>query len=134
MLLGDTLLFGTRLWHMPDLDFPEVPYDEKESDEHDKRMLTREVERLKQSVEAASRIAAGCSDITKICMTHFPPVDFSGKPNDITRILADFGTEACIFGHVHGLTPGQNGILIEGCRYYLTTPDYLQFRMLRIRA
>lgn len=132
LLVGDVILFGTRLWRIPGLDFPEDPRDETETYAHDAKTLGRELARLKLSIEAASLLSGQNPGAVKICMTHFPPADFSGRTNQVTEMLADLGTQTCIFGHVHGLPPGPNGVLIQGCRYYLTTPDYLQFRLLEI--
>ena len=132
ILVGELILFGTRLWRIPGLDFPEDPRDDNETEENDQRTLQRELMRLKASASAAQQLRTANPLARKICMTHFPPVDFRGIPNEMTGILAEVATEACVFGHVHGLAPGRNGITVQGCRYYLTTPDYLQFRLLEI--
>ncbi len=138
MLVGDMVLFGTRLWRIPGLDFPTDPIEEVEAEdgagdaEHDRRMLLKEIERLKLSIASAKRLAEEHRAAHKICLTHFPPLDFSGHTTEAADLLAAFGTDTCVFGHVHGLKPGCNGISVQGCRYYLTSCDYLGFRLLEL--
>lgn len=128
VLIQGILLFGTRMWTIPGLGFPAQPGDPKQ----DRRLLERELGRLKASIEKASVVSRE-NDVThKICMTHFPPTDFSGRPTEATEMLTDFGTHLCVFGHVHGFDGAGNGVEIGGTRYFLTSCDYLDFRLLRL--
>jgi len=140
LVIEDVLLFGTRLWRIPGLDFPP---EEGESDEvgeciadnqeRDKTILANELNRLRRSIEIAGNLEKKQSVSRKICMTHFPPTDFSGARTEATDMLAQFNTDICVFGHVHGLAPGPNGLSVDGVRYYLTACDYTDFSLLELR-
>jgi predicted phosphohydrolase len=137
-LVGDVLLFGSRLWNVPGLEFPmdvienDEPLVPGRDSEKDAKILQREFERLKLSIEVARTIAENNAVRTRICLTHFPPTDFNGAATEATRLLAGFETDACVFGHVHGLPQGHKSVDVGGVRYYLTSCDYLNFKLLSV--
>jgi predicted phosphohydrolase len=138
VLIEDVLFFGTRLWVMPDLAFPlddwnaetgeAIPHD----GDQDAKILNREIERLKLSIGMARQACREHHIRLRICMLHFPPTDFTGRQTAVTRLLADCGTDICVFGHVHGFGSAGNGVVVDGVRYFLTTCDYLGFKLLPI--
>mgnify|MGYP001617992540 CR=1 FL=1 len=134
VVIEDTLLFGTRLWVIPGLDFP-VDWSAGESEAAsagDGTILQKEMERLRRSIAAAEQLAAQHPVTMRICVTHFPPTDFRKTSTEVTRLLSASRTDACVFGHIHNLEPGANGFIMEGVRYYLTSCDYIGFRLLEI--
>jgi predicted phosphohydrolase len=140
IVIEDILLFGTRLWSIPELDFPVDPGEtgedgmSKKDPDSDKALLAKEIGRLKRSIEAAGELVAKQPPLRKICMMHFPPTDFSGTQTEVTSLLSQFNTDICVFGHVHGLAPGPNGFIVDGVKYYLAACDYTGFSLLEIKC
>jgi predicted phosphohydrolase len=134
VLVEGLIFFGTRLWVIPDLDFP-VDWSAGESvSDYDRGgpILSREMERLRRSVESAAQMPVEQVVTRRICVTHFPPTDFRATRTKATDILSAFGTHSCVFGHVHGLRRADNGVKVDGVSYYLTSCDYVGFRLLEI--
>lgn len=68
-----------------------------ESDEaHDEKILNREVNRLKMSLESAE-----CDN--KIVFLHYPPITTDSKCDEILNLLKQYGIKKCFFGHLHGV-------------------------------
>jgi predicted phosphohydrolase len=138
IVVGDALIFGTRLWSIPGLGFPTDPGETGEDGlsakdpDSDKALLAREIERLKRSIDAAGKLAARHPPMRKICIMHFPPTDFSGTRTEVTSLLSQFNTDICVFGHVHGIEPGPNGFMVDGVKYYLAACDYTGFSLLEV--
>jgi hypothetical protein len=138
IVISGIVFFGSRLWTIPGLDFPLDIVDDEEGaapgydPEKDARVLNREMERLKLSIAEADRLVAANDVHTRICLTHFPPTDFSGTQTPATDLLAKSGTDLCVFGHVHGFADHGQGITVNGVRYFLTSCDYLGFKLLQL--
>ncbi len=64
-------------------------------EEHDEKMLNREVMRLKMSLDSAG-------DRDKIVFLHYPPLTSVGKCAEILNLLNDYGIKKCFYGHLHG--------------------------------
>lgn len=115
--LGDVVCVGSRLWTCPGaLDW----------DEHDAKIHLREVERLKLSLQAGQKMAAGRPLVAAI---HYPPFDKQQQPTAYSRLLAEFGVQLCVYGHLHGRRAHRTAFEgdRDGVRYRLIACDHLDF-------
>ena len=108
--IGECLLAGTRYWG----------YDE-ETEDNDK-IYNREILRAKISLDAAMNID---KEKPIIFTTHYPPDD------KIISELKDYNIKIWIYGHVHSKYE-ENLVKIQGIKTYLTSCDYLDFRIQKI--
>ena len=90
-------------------------------EEHDEKVLNREVMRLQRSVESAK-----CEE--KIVFLHYPPITTATKCEEILDVLKQNGIKKCYFGHLHGdaakYAVNEN---IEGIDFELISCDKLGF-------
>jgi predicted phosphohydrolase len=139
-VFGDVALAGSRLWNYPFVQWnlPELAAATNRGGaaknarrEDDEKIRDREWERLRSSLAAMLHSAA-----VKIALTHFPPVSAAPESNAITRLLAEYGVDICVYGHVHGLPAlapvAAANCEIDGIRFYLTSADYLDFSPCKI--
>ena len=115
--LGDVVVCGSRLWTCPGaLDW----------DSHDDKIYQREVERLRLSLEAGQKLAAGRPLIAAI---HYPPFDKQQGSTAYSALLEEFGVVVCVYGHLHGRRAHRTAFegLRAGVRYHLIACDHLNF-------
>ncbi|MBR1762892.1 MAG: metallophosphoesterase [Eubacterium sp.] len=93
-----------------------------ESEEaHDEKILNREVNRIKRSIESAN-------NEEKIVFLHYPPITTASSCDEIISLLNEKGIKKCFYGHLHGdaakyaLNENINGIDFE-----LISCDKLKF-------
>jgi len=139
--VGTTAVGGTRLWNLPGMgeiyadpldDTPAAPPDadasvdaEEEALARDEKIFRREMGRLESSLKSMD---SGYG--LRIVMTHFPPTDESGRETPVTELLQRYGTDICVFGHLHslGLPQGQTwDFHSNGIRYVLASCDAVDF-------
>lgn len=109
---------GTRGWF----------YDaEKDSD---KKILNREVGRLRTSIELA--LKTGCEPLVFL---HYPPVFGSQRCDEIMSVLKEYNIKKCYYGHLHGARNFKKAIIgeFEGIDFKLISSDYLKFVPMLIR-
>jgi len=95
--------------------------------EHDKKIMNREVQRLRQSLQLAPKNAE------KIVFLHYPPLFNQFVCRDIISVLNEFGVKDCYYGHLHG--EGHRFAITgerEGINYHMISADYLNFNPLLI--
>jgi len=112
----DIAICGTRGWF----------YEEESGNEHDKKILNRELGRLETSLKAAG-------DREKLCFFHYPPRYREYVCREIVDLLGAYGVKRCFYGHIHG-SGARFAVqgLAEGVEYQMVSADYLQFRPLLI--
>jgi uncharacterized protein len=87
--LGGVVIAGTRGWICPGTyDF---------SDE-DQKIYTREVERLRLSLQAAKKLKGD----KFVVMLHYPPTNVRLEPSGFTELIQKAKPDALVFGHLHG--------------------------------
>lgn len=156
VFLGDDFaVAGTRLWDIPGISFDHLiqwygqpataghDLTQPESSEDallragspsrpftsdDARILRREMDRLRRSLEMLPRDRR-----TRICMTHYPPVSAELDLSEASQLIAAHGVQTAVFGHLHNVTKdwplfGEH----FATRYVLTSCDYIGFQPLRI--
>ena len=105
------ILCGTRGWF----------YEEEKGDDHDAKILRRELMRLETSLKAAG-------DREKLVFLHYPPKLLNYECTEILDLLCDYGVKRCWYGHLHS---GGRALAYEGeyrgIRLKLISADHLQF-------
>ena len=112
---------GSRGWVLPGSD---------DFTEHDRKIWTRELGRMRNSLNAAMK----SSPDRIIAALHYPPAEMARKESDMTELLREYPVSDCVYGHLHGMHAFEKGIKYEqnGIRYCLTSLDYLGGRPKRI--
>lgn len=114
----DIVIAASRGWPYPGSD---------EYTEHDEKIYSREIQRLKLGLDAAVRKAPG--DRIIVCL-HYPPSGPDGRETGFTELLEEYGVWKCIYGHLHGYPAFLKGIKgeVRGVQYQLVSLDYLGTR------
>jgi predicted phosphohydrolase len=115
MALSGFLFAGSRGWTVPGAD----------ALEEDVKIYERERLRLRMSLECARRISR---DLPLVVLMHYPP--FIPSNPGYSDILAEFGTDTCVYGHLHGasLAYAFTGVR-AGVSYHQVSCDGLDFRL-----
>lgn len=107
---------GTRGWF----------YEEESGAEHDRKILLREVGRLRTSLESAG-------EREKLVFLHYPPLYMKYRCEEILALLREYRVPLCCYGHIHGkgCRPAFNGP-VGGTEFRLVSADFLNFEPLEI--
>ena len=118
------LISGTRGWMLP---------SDAEFGEQDKKIYERELARLRLCFAEMDK-ADPERKLKRVIMIHYPPLTRYNKPTDLTEIMTEGGADICVYGHLHGRAHEKvyKEEMFEGCRYLLTSGDYLSFRPLKV--
>lgn len=113
---GELAICGTRGWF----------YEEESGDPHDKKIMLREIGRLRTSLESAG-------EREKLVFLHYPPIFMKYRCEEIIDLLKEHGVRLCCYGHIHGkgcrlALNGWQG----GTEYRLVSADHLGFTPVRI--
>lgn len=101
-------------------------YEGKDSYEHFKKLVKREIERLKVSLEAAKE-----DGYEKFLMfLHYPPTSIGEMESAFTNVAKEYGVLKVIYSHCHGKERFQDSFLgyVDGIEYKLVSADYLKFK------
>ena len=106
-----------------------VGWDEEKA-EHAKKIVDRELDRLRESFEAAR--ADGFRKY--IMFLHFPPTNLLECESGFTRMAEEYGAKRVIYAHLHGQSKFRLSVLGEfhGVGYSLAAGDYLRWKPLKI--
>jgi len=109
---------GTRGWF----------YDAE--NDADKKVLNREVGRLKTSIEEALKTGG-----KPLVFLHYPPVYGSQRCDEILNVLKEYRIDRCYYGHLHGKQTFRKAVTgeFEGIDFHLISADYLSFVPMLIR-
>ena len=121
--VGPCVVCGTRGWTFPTERMP--------LEAEDRKILERELQRLKMALDDAERIAP---DKPVIVMMHFPPLLLTDRETVFTELLeAGKNVAAVVSGHLHGAACA-NGFTGEqrGIRYYSVPCDAIGFTPVEI--
>lgn len=100
-------------------------WDEKR-EEHAKKLVTREMERLRESFRQAE--TAGYRKF--ILFLHYPPTNILEETSPFTEIAEEHKVSAVVYSHCHGESRFGDSIrgMYHGIPYMLVSGDYLNFR------
>ncbi len=115
---GDLAICGTRGWF----------YEEESGAEHDKKIMLREIGRLKTSLESAG-------EREKLVFLHYPPIFMRYRCEEILSLLKEHEVRLCCYGHLHGKScrasfNGWQG----GTEFRLVSADHLNFEPMEIKS
>ncbi len=103
---------------------------DEEAEEHAKKLIQRELKRLRISFEQAK----ACGYRKYIMFLHYPPTDILNKRSEYTEMAEEYGAEQVIYAHSHGESRFYDSILGEyrGRTYHLVSGDFLRWKPLKI--
>ncbi len=106
-----------------------VDWDE-EAEAHAKKIVARELARLRASFEAAR--ADGYTRY--IMFLHYPPTNILETESGFTKMAEEYGAEQVIYAHSHGESRFHDSIEGEfhGIRYSLVSGDFRKWRPLKV--
>lgn len=122
-LVEDKLLVGTRGWAL-------------QENEESKKMINRENERLKLSLEDAIKNYGTEKEI--IVFMHYPPINSKNILDntylDFFKTMKKYNVKACYYGHLHS-NSHKDAIegIIQGINFNLISADYLDFDLKEIK-
>lgn len=104
-------LCGTRGWF----------FEEETGGEHDKKIMNREVLRLKMSLESAGTRK-------KLVFLHYPPVFGNYRCDEILNLLKEHEVRLCCYGHIHSKSiPYSFNGWANGTEFRLVSADAVNF-------
>jgi len=113
---GKYAICGTRGWF----------FEEETGTEHDKKVMLREIGRLRRSLESAG-------DAEKLVFLHYPPIFQKYECPEILELLSEFRVSLCCYGHIHG--KGRRAAF-NGMRgftqFHLLSADNIDFTPIRL--
>ncbi len=106
-----------------------VGWDE-EKEVHARKLVSREMERLRQSFCMAQK--AGYRKF--VMFLHYPPTNILEETSPFTDIAEEYQAAAVVYSHCHGERRFGDSIRgsFHGIDYFLVSGDYLNFRPIRI--
>ena len=116
----DYVICGTRGWFYDD-SVSNIP----KGTDFDK-IVNREAQRLKISLEEAKKLSAECNKPI-LCFLHFPVVWNGTVCEPLMNILLEYGIKKCYFGHIHGSYASPACFEHQGVTFAIISADYLNF-------
>ncbi len=114
---------GTRGWIIPSGKF---------DTEENQRIYKREVERLKLSLQAMTRLKNDGDKV--ICLMHYPPFLQNEEDTGFTELIEKYNVDIVVFGHIHKNLSGYKFKTTKnGVEYYLTSCDLLENKLVEIK-
>ncbi len=115
---SDIAICGTRGWFFE---------ENVHGGEHDKKIMNREIGRLKASLDAAGN----CEN--KMVFLHYPPRFNNFICREIVSLLEEYGVKHCYYGHLHGeghkfAVTGE----VEGINYHMVSADFVDFHPVKV--
>ena len=103
---------------------------DKKNEEHARKIVAREQERLRVSFEAAR--ADGYRKF--IMFLHYPPTSVIEDESCFTRMAEEYRAEQVVYAHSHGESRFHDSVLGEknGVVYRLVSGDYLQWKPVKL--
>ena len=106
---------GTRGWVIPERG--------RTLEAEDLKIYKREVERLKLTLNSASRMKN--PDDKLILLIHYPPYNMTKDDNEFTKLIEEFKVDTVVFGHLHGKIKCERFYEKNGVKYYFTSCDHI---------
>jgi len=121
-LYNNKIIVGTRGWSLQD-------------SENSNKMIHRENERLKLSIEDGMKQFGIDKEI--ICFMHYPPINSKNimKNNHLEffSTMKQYNVKRCYYGHLHGKSHMEAiNEIVEGIKFQLVSSDYLNFDLIKI--
>ncbi len=121
-VLEDYIVCGTRGW------FVEEGQQVTVGDVDYAKIVNREVQRLKISLDAAKALQQGeHADKEILVFLHFPPIWNGFECREILDMLESYGIKRCYHGHIHGTYYVPAERTVGSVTFFLISSDYLDF-------
>ncbi|MCR4662096.1 MAG: metallophosphoesterase [Clostridia bacterium] len=119
--INNYIFFGTRGW------------EKGFENENSEKIYEREVNRLGLSLLEASKLKQTEEDIL-IGLMHFPPYNNGFQKSEFTEQFSNYNVKTVVYGHLHNLNSNNypSMIIIDNTKYFLTSCDYLDFKLMKI--
>ena len=103
---------------------------DEEAEEHAKKLIQRELERLRTSFESARK--AGFKRY--IMFLHYPPTNILENSSGFTAMAEEYGAEQVIYAHSHGERRFHDSLEgeVRGIRYQLVSGDFLKWQPVKV--
>lgn len=113
------IICGTRGWMI------------SETDSENKKILNRELERLKLSLEHAKSNFNLEGKKVIVCM-HYPPIK-EDNISEFVQIMKKYKVKICLYGHLHGNAQKEvkEGV-IDKIDFKMVSCDYTNFKLIKI--
>ena len=126
-VLENYIVCATRGW------FLEEGQQQTVGDVDYTKIVNREVQRLKLSLDAAMALRQGEHANKEILVfLHFPPVWNGFECREILELLRQYGIRRCYHGHIHGVYYAPPAREVDGLSLSMISSDFLDFCPLRI--
>lgn len=112
----DFIICGTRGWF---IDTEYKPEDEK--------IVNREAERLKTSLNAGKELQENNPEKEIICFLHYPPSYGRIECKKIADVLREYKIKRCFYGHLHTVSPEKLTHRLGNAQLKLIAADWLNF-------
>ncbi len=103
---------------------------DREAEQQADKLVKREAERLRISLEAAKSDGDG----RLIIFLHYPPTSILERNSPFTALAEEYGVEQVIYAHCHGESRFHDSIegRHHGIRYSLASGDYLRWMPMKV--
>lgn len=116
--LDNCIVCGTRGWTIPTAN----------STEQDKKIYSRELIRLKMTLDEAKKI--NTNNLPIILMVHYPPFNVLWQDSEVTKLVEEYNVSKVVYGHLHGKDcRSQSLILKNEIPYILTSCDQVNNKL-----
>ena len=114
------IICGTRGWLI------------SQTDSENKKILNRELERLKLSLEHAKNNFKLDGKKVIVCM-HYPPIK-EDNISEFVQIMREYKVEICLYGHLHGNAQKEvKEAIIDKIDFKMVSCDYTNFKLVEIK-
>lgn len=121
-ILEDYIICGTRGW------FVEEGQQVTVGDVDYAKIVNREVQRLKISLDAAKALQKGeHADKEILVFLHFPPIWNGFECPEILELLRTYGIQRCYHGHIHGIYNTPPSRAVGDLNLFMIASDFLDF-------
>ncbi len=119
---GNVIVCGSRGWTTP---------EKEHATADDKKIYEREIIRMEMSLKTAEKMKGENDKI--VVMTHYPPFNSRIERSPFVEMFSGFKVDAVVYGHLHGKDCRASRLVeIDGIRYYLTSCDLVENKLVRI--
>lgn len=125
-LCENTIICGSRGW------FTDEKAQKTVGDPNYSKIISREVIRLKLSLEEAKKLKEKNPESDIIAFLHFPPVFGNFVCEEIISVLKEYSVQKCYFGHIHDPFVKCGSFEYESIQMKLISADHLEFIPLKI--
>lgn len=120
--INDVVICGSRLWSVP---------GSPNFNEQDEKLYNRETERLRLSLNSASKLREEGDKL--VTLIHFPPFNVKREDTAFTKLFEEHKVDVVVYGHLHGKSVRADKLVVKnGIKYFLTSCDQVDNELTEI--